>query len=969
MATIQPQHINNPFHIPKDDSRDDSKDEWEDWEMDSDDSPNSPRHESLLIDLGDNTQPKPSSKQPNARNTQHRPVQLPRVKSRARQKAQNAKAGIKLVTDMSQFRHPSTQLRSAESKAKGKFVDSAALLALEGNPSTPSIGSFAWLKKKPGNMRSKKSLRPGADDLSPEARPIVIGISVPSDDAGSHQVSPQTAVIETPMDVRGFYRKPGNKNGVSPSLQQQLSVWSPDTEASESPYNGARPASSIYAQITGHDGSNVTPPVPTLPAAIRFMQNSSLRDHDEDENDSPCTLFEEDGSPVANRKSQKLKAKTTSPESAGSRSHGWWDHVMTPFTPQSNNPFKAQAQETQATGSSSQTQEWWSGQNEKAGASSKASHLTISTSTPPQNQDDVISKVAQSESRDETHTEKSRALADESHHTDAPPPYEPPKSHHNSKGALPQSYISTQPIPSPGPMTPGLPGTMTSQGSINLSDIPLTPSLRPAPNAVLPDRLAGTFNPGDHFYDAPGTRNKTERKRRRHEKEDVIARKMGGFWRGRGLIPEEGCFGRSGREGRKRRRICLGILGGLIAAIILIVVLTVVLTKRALTTAPAAAQATATATKSPQSDVATYWLNLTDFPPMPTGVLTVAGPSNSIAISGCTVDGTPSTAWSCDLPKGDQNSAYDPNQPEFIFQVQFDNETSALWKLYNEANESGNSTDFLTDAGFTPDPSPPSIAELRFLGNTTDHIMADLKEGEPTPFFISLLSSLDATVGANMIERRQNSISGSGGNGTDSFNLTDILPAPDLNPDGMGAPAKLFPLPVQQPVRLFDRGMPTEHYGFYSYFDKNIYMANSTGLDALDKDGGVLISDANSIVTFAQTRFLVQIWTRMANSTELIGSNSGVNVTANPSVQPGSMPYPVTVTEDIHGGNPTLKVDYSYGVLSSGEINRTAAALVTVNVGFNGSLVNGKANADPSLGGIDGGTGGCKCQWVNFQKN
>jgi hypothetical protein len=35
---------------------------------------------------------------------------------------------------------------------------------------------------------------------------------------------------------------------------------------------------------------------------------------------------------------------------------------------------------------------------------------------------------------------------------------------------------------------------------------------------------------------------------------------------------------------------------------------------------------------------------------------------------------------------------------------------------------------------------------------------------------------------------------------------------------------------------------------------------------------------------------------------------------------------------------------------------------------FQGTLVNGR-NDDPdnSLGGIDGGTGGCRCEWVNFE--
>ncbi|KAI3322235.1 hypothetical protein HD806DRAFT_536701 [Xylariaceae sp. AK1471] len=992
MAAAQPK-VTNPFETSFDDPRPkDNKDEWEDWDVDSDNSPSTPHPDGLLIDLSDNISEdktrKAYNKPASTRMTQHRSVQISRVKSRARQKAQNAKAGIKVVTDMTQFRQPGTvaQQRSAGAINKKKFADAAALQALEGKPSSPSIGSFAWLKRRPGNARSKKSYMSTTEDhspsLSPDSRPIVIGISVPSDDVGSHQVSPQTAVVETPMDMRSFSHRAGSNK--APTPQQQRSVWSPDTEASESPYSGTRAASSIYSQYTTFTGSKIAsdaPPVPSLPATLKFKQTLGQQDQEDEDAGTPCTPFEEDDSPVATRKPEKLKAVTVSPESASSRAHGWWDHVTTPFTPQpNNNPFKTQPQQT-GTSSSSSPQEWWSGRDEKE-RSSRTSHLTIIT---PANQRekggstlDAITLAPVNEPRGESHSEKSRVLLEENRSNDAPPPYEPPKMHQDVKVAFPQSYINSQPIPSPGPMTPGLPGTMTSQRGINLADIPLTPSgVRPVPGAVLPDRAAGSYRTGDHFYEAPGRANKSERQRRRHEKEDVVARKFGGFWRGRGFIPEEGCFGRSGREGRKRRRMCLGILGGVIAAIILIVVLVVVLTQRAMSPAVVKAPpgAHASPDASPNVHEAEYWLNLTGFPPMPTGVLTVAGPKNPVAVSGCFTDDTPSTAWSCALPKEDHDSGapYEPNQPEFIFQIQFDNNTQELWKLADEAKPSKTERrDFVTDRGFKPDPAPPTLDEMSFLGNTTDDIKAERKEGEPTPFFISLLESIDKTVGPDVLTRRQgNAIGGASGNGTGNFNLSDVLPPPTLNPDGTGAPARLFPLPVQQPVRLFDRDLPTEHYGFYTYFDKKIYMANNRARDPADEDGGVPIADAKALVTFAQTRFLVKIWTRSDNTTHLLNSGDpAVNVTATPSVQPGSMPYPVTVLEDMHGGDPSKKMDFAYGVLDNMQIDRGNASGVVADIGFKGTLVNGRGQgADTSLGGFDGGTGGCKCEWVNFEKS
>ncbi|KAI1338554.1 hypothetical protein F5Y15DRAFT_121208 [Xylariaceae sp. FL0016] len=1043
MATPNPI-MTNPFSISADSpsSQRQAKDEWEDWEEESDDeSTHRATQGGLLVDISSATPAqlsKPTTARSNARTLQQRQsIQRPiRVKSKGRQKAQNAMAGIKVVTDMTQFPRPARPAQPVQpnhsepafDQNRGKFVDAAALLALEGKPSSPSIGSFAWLKRRPGNSKAKKSDKKATkdrrSDLSPDSRPIVIGLSVPEDDAGSHQVSPQTAVVETPIGMHSFSRNADSHNKqVTTPLQQQRSVWSPDTEASESPFRGVRAASSIYSQSSmyhqGPPGTANVPPVPALPATLK----SRFIEQDDDDVGTPCTLFEEDGSPMAARKSHKPRVAIASPESASSRSKGWWDHITTPFSAQSNNPFKQQPQDT---GSSSLSpQDWWSGSNEKKQAKSDTSGLTgptnfnnnsnlspsnstaapsgwwqggdekraaplgppslvVTTPAPLQQQHTVLTTDSSAEAADhnrpETHSEKAQILLEENGSRspeDQPPPYEAPKTAPQVKYAAvhPPIHFSNERVPSPGPMTPGLPGTMTSQRTPNLSDIPLTPlGSRDAPGAVLPDRAPGSYATGDHFLGAPGRFNRSERERRRHEKEDVLARKAGGFWRGRGCMPAEGCFGRSGREGRKRRRICLAAFGGLLAVIILIVVLAVVLTRKSSVTGadPAAPSGAEQTSGVP---VPSYWLNLTDFPPIPTGVLTVAGANNSVAISGCFKNSsTPhpaSTAWSCAVPNGehDDKSSFAANQPEFIFQIQYDNNTQALWKISNEDKSSSASDkrDFLADPGFMPVPEPPSVAEIRFLGNTTDHIVSATKEGEPTPFFISVLDSADATVGPNMLSRRQNNaIDGSGGNGTAAFNLSDILPAPALNGDGTGAPARLFPKPVQQPVRLFDRGLPSEHYGFYTHYDKDIYMANSTSFDPADDSGGVSVNDAKSLITFAQSRFLVQIWTRLPSSPLL--NNGPVPEDGDAATAPGTMPYPVTVTLDMHGGNKNLKMDFSYGVMDNAQINRTDVSLVEVDRGFGGTLVNGlNDNPDDDLGGIDGGTGGCKCEWVNFQ--
>ncbi|RYP65953.1 hypothetical protein DL769_006180 [Monosporascus sp. CRB-8-3] len=979
------------------------REDWEDWE--DEDTETGLHTDDLLVDLSDEVAKKPYKSTPalaNHPNTQYRSsVQKPmRTKSKGRQKAQIAKAGIKLDTDVSEFCRAALQHQQARpadhgahEETRGKFVDNAALLALEGEPTSASVGSFSWLKQMPGNLRRNKSGKASqytSSDLSPAARPIVIGIAVPSDDLSGHQASPQTAVVETPIDMGGHplrqASQPGHAQFLSP--QQQRSVWSPDTEATESPYSG-HPASGVCSPQTMFGGSTKgvdAPPVPTLPATLKFKQSAGTTDVDDDDAGTPCTLFEEDGSPLATRKSYVSRGAVISPDSAAtSRSHGWWDHVTTPFA--QSNPFKQQAQEAGASSSAS-PQEWWRGVDEKSAKPMRSSGLTIATPAFIEQQRTAQSAVASSSNapstQSESHAEKARILQQENDApSEEPPPYSPPKETHKVKyqAIFPTSHTSSsQAIPSPGPVTPGLPGTMSSQGGIKMADIPLTPSEpRTVPQAVLPDRPVGSYVTGDHFYEAPGRANRLERQRRRHEKEDVIARQAGGFWRGRGCVPSDGCFGRTGREGRQRRRICLGIFGGILAAIILAVVLAVVLTRKAL---PGPAESAEPTEQTPEPSI---WLNITEFPPIPTGVLTVAGPENVQTVSGCVTENS-ETAWSCSLPKEEHDSVapYLPNQPEFIFQIQYDNDSRALWNVSEaiEQPEPADSEDsekdrgrrrLITAPGISPDPEPPSVAEMVFLGNTTDKVKAEKKAGEPTPFYISLLLTVDETVGPNTLGRRQgfnSAIGGSRNNGTADSGLADILPPPVSNPDGTAAPARLFPLAKQQPLRLYDRGLESEHYGFYIYFDKRTYLTDKDDAVSVDKEGGSRLSEARYVVTFTETRFLVKIWTRRGN-TQLLGNGAAPVTTEDgtPSVssRPGTMPYPLTIAEDMHGGNPTKKVTFYYGVDRDQQVNTTEARLITVDKGFGGTLINEMAKADFALGGVDGGTGGCRCEWQNFR--
>jgi hypothetical protein len=217
-------------------------------------------------------------------------------------------------------------------------------------------------------------------------------------------------------------------------------------------------------------------------------------------------------------------------------------------------------------------------------------------------------------------------------------------------------------------------------------------------------------------------------------------------------------------------------------------------------------------------------------------------------------------------------------------------------------------------------------------------------------------------------------------NSSDPFpDVGTIIPAPSLNSDGTAAPANLLPLPSQQPIRLYDRGLPTEHYGFYTYFDRSIFLKSITGpnktnpADPDDANGGVKESEAAFRCTWAQTRFLVQMWTRANSTTSLLNSTSSASSAPGKDFQqPGSFPYPITVTLDRHGGDPKLKMLYCYALNDQGGLVATSGQINAENRGFGGKLINPAPtifanSSDPTLGGFDGGTGGCGCQWTNFQ--
>lgn len=463
------------------------------------------------------------------------------------------------------------------------------------------------------------------------------------------------------------------------------------------------------------------------------------------------------------------------------------------------------------------------------------------------------------------------------------------------------------------------------------------------------------------------------------------------------LTKSRGCFKRDKRPmTRKKKRLLWGIAISLVLIIILILALAMTLTR-----------------KGDDLEVQSQWLNITGFPPIPTGISTIVQPDAVREDSGCI---QPATVWSCALPKEEQKSIApnSPNQPNFRVEIRFSNGTSTNSTLTNSGSpekrsiRSGSNPvsagsfvrrkylrirDSPTDSLLSPSPPPPTQEDQAFLGKTTDNNSAPFN-GEVTPFFMSFVPASKLPV-QRLMKRQEEQ----GKNNSDRFpDITKTIPPPDTNSDGTAAAANLHPFPVAQPLRLYNRGLATEHYGFYTYFDRSIFLKSTSLLNEkgptlgdvpADQVGGADKSAATVRCTWRQTRFLVQIWTNSGAAAPLLGSsnatstrskerddpNSLTSSSANNFVRPGSFPYPVSITLDRHGGALNQKFIFCYGLDNRGRIVSEKKKIQLEDRAFGGKLVNpalgpfksvevGKKEGGP--GGIDGGSGGCGCQWRNW---
>lgn len=371
------------------------------------------------------------------------------------------------------------------------------------------------------------------------------------------------------------------------------------------------------------------------------------------------------------------------------------------------------------------------------------------------------------------------------------------------------------------------------------------------------------------------------------------------------------------------------------------------------------------------------WVNTTGFPAMSIGILTVIQPNKTQVQSSCV---SPPDLWSCAVP-----GVKKPALPDFRLEIKYSD--GSLPK-----NETAGASRIVRRGAPSASPSAPTNDDQLFLGHTTDNSSMPYN-GEETPFYISLLDAATLQTASSPQKRDSNytytyPYPNSAKQTTKvATSAADAIPSPEVKGNGQPADEILYPLVTSQPLRLFNRGKDTEHYGFYTYFDRSMYISGSPGTSTTndtDITSNVPLANASAVCTWSQTRLLVQIWTKKGVVNSLLTSNDTVlagNSTANDMSVPGSFPYAVTFKLDRHGGVSDKKGVYCYGIddsqlLSDGKLwideDRAAGSSGLVNPaqvpGSNTTSVQkrGADSDDSNDGGIDGGNGGCSCQWQNW---
>jgi hypothetical protein len=362
-----------------------------------------------------------------------------------------------------------------------------------------------------------------------------------------------------------------------------------------------------------------------------------------------------------------------------------------------------------------------------------------------------------------------------------------------------------------------------------------------------------------------------EAARRRHEARERRKR----MWRGWWFCPSGGCLGfgqgpTSIEKQRKSRALRCWLISGLVVlALIAIIVGAVV----------------GTTSKRRNNASTPQESNSSDTPALPLGNVVVRPFRTADRLSTCVAR---PYQWSCQLPPDTEfpmtNATNDGFKvPEFRFTI----------KRRDPSNPG-------SDSSWIPVPrNVPNITDYENVAEVDEVTDA----GEDTDFYITLITS---TGDVNNDSKREI-----------IKEESHMLPAVAAN----------------QPLRLFDRDLDTENYGFHMYFDKTIQFANSSRLLSSRDTGGVSAEDSRYRIQWTNTRFKVTIFTKEIGKI--------VESTADTEID-----LPVDIWEDRVGGDRKGRTVTAWVLNANGTVGERAG------------IVEKK--------GVNTEVRGCYCHWSNY---
>lgn len=343
---------------------------------------------------------------------------------------------------------------------------------------------------------------------------------------------------------------------------------------------------------------------------------------------------------------------------------------------------------------------------------------------------------------------------------------------------------------------------------------------------------------------------------------------------------------------------------------------------------------------------------LSGLPPIPTGVSLVQPATSPNEQRTCV---SPPELWSCDLPPPATDTI-----PELRFEIR-----------YRPADRQRDGPESIWAPIPAPVPSPKDYEET----SANDSMSNKTSAGIATGFVISMLYTDNApnqteSQSPNSMTKRSELVGIEDNEAAVELIEPHILKRQSISDPSQNPPSPLPDILRNQPLRLMDQGLPSEHYAAHIYFQKSIYLdsINISSRPPFHNNEVPGTSDsAKYACIWSFTRFRIQIFTRKSQDLILVDREQsrfqidpefGSSMT---NTREPIMPYPVTISEDRIGG-------------SENAVGRTIACYeILDNVNGEGKRLGERYSWPERKSGslastVDGRRkAGCFCEWKNWK--